>query len=84
MQVDHFREQVRFYCHLLDKTQQDLAKAIGLAPSVLRHKLHGTRNKGLTHREVRSIVQNLCYLWHLTQKACILEAKGMRTHLTFT
>ncbi len=47
MQVDHFREQVRFYCHLLDKTQQDLAKAIGQVPSMLSHKLYAPRDRSV-------------------------------------
>lgn len=59
MQVEFFREQVRHYCSLIDKTQTDLAKAIGLAPSVLSHKLHGTKDAHLTYREVRNLVKTL-------------------------
>ena len=77
MQVDHFREQVRFYCQLLDKTQQDLAKAIGLAPSVLSHKLHGTRNKGLTHSEARSIVKSLVEWGAMQQQAEVRALLGL-------
>jgi transcriptional regulator with XRE-family HTH domain len=54
--TERFREQVRSYRALTGKTQEELAKVLGLNPQVLSHKLHGIRNARLTHREVKTIV----------------------------
>lgn len=59
MNRECFREQVRSYCALTGKTQEELAKVLGLNPQVLSHKLHGVKNARLTHREVRTIVTTL-------------------------
>jgi transcriptional regulator with XRE-family HTH domain len=55
MNLERFREKVRYYRPLTERTQEDLANALGLSPYVLSHKLHGTRNARLTHREVQAI-----------------------------
>jgi hypothetical protein len=44
---------------------------------VLSHKLHGTRNKGLTHREVRSIVKTLVEWGAMEQQAEVRELLGL-------
>ena len=59
MNTDRFREQVRSYRTLTGKTQEELAKVLGLNPQVLSHKLHEIRNAHLTHREVKAIVTTL-------------------------
>ena len=59
MNIECFREQVRHYRALTEKTQEDLAKVLALNPQVLSHKLHGVRNARLTHREVKTIVKTL-------------------------
>ncbi len=59
MNTERFREQVRSYRALTGKTQEELAKVLGLNPQVLSHKLHKIRNARLTHREVKTIVTTL-------------------------
>src|SRR5260370_38449117 len=59
MDLERFREKVRYYRPRTERTQEDLAKALGLSPYVLSHKLHGTRNARLTHRKVQAIVKTL-------------------------
>src|SRR5579864_5817876 len=59
MNLERFREKVRYYRPLTERTQEELANALGLNPSVLSQKLHGIRNARLTHREVQAIVKTL-------------------------
>ncbi|TME10766.1 MAG: hypothetical protein E6I80_06520 [Chloroflexi bacterium] len=59
MNTERFREQVRSYRAPTCKTQEDLAKVLGLNPQVLSHKLHRIRNTRLTHCEVKAIVKTL-------------------------
>src|SRR5207245_3666885 len=54
---------------LTGKTQQDLAKVLGLNPQVLSHKLHGVRNARLTHREVKAIVTTLVQWGAMSKQA---------------
>ncbi len=69
MNLELFREKVRYYRPLTERTQEDLAKALGLSPYVLSHKLHGTRNARLTHREVQAIVKTLVEWGAMTRQA---------------
>src|SRR5260221_5623139 len=69
MNLELFREKVRYYRPLTERTQEDLAKALGLSPYVLSHKLHGTRNARLTHREVQAIVKTLVEWRAMTRQA---------------
>src|SRR5258708_319305 len=69
MNLERFREKVRYYRPLTERTQEDLANAIGLSPYVLSHKLHGTRNARLTHREVQAIVKTLVEWGAMTRQA---------------
>src|SRR5713101_9443040 len=69
MNLELFREKVRYYRPLTERTQEDLANALGLSPYVLSHKLHGTRNARLTHREVQAIVKTLVEWGAMTRQA---------------
>lgn len=69
MNLERFREKVRYYRPLTERTQEDLAEALGLSPYVLSHKLHGTRNTRLTHREVQAIVKTLVEWGAMTRQA---------------
>src|SRR6266446_3910313 len=69
MNLELFREKVRYYRPLTERTQEELAKALGLSPYVLSHKLHGTRNARLTHREVQAIVKTLVEWGAMTRQA---------------
>src|SRR2546421_2454767 len=69
MNTERFREQVRSYRTLTGKTQQELAKVLGLNPQVLSHKLHGVRNARLTHREVKAIVTTLVQWGAMSKQA---------------
>jgi transcriptional regulator with XRE-family HTH domain len=69
MNLELFREKVRYYRPLTERTQEELANALGLNPSVLSHKLHGIRNARLTHREVQAIVKTLVEWGAMTRQA---------------
>src|SRR5713101_4430204 len=69
MNLERFREKVRYYRPLTERTQEDLANTIGLSQYVLSHKLHGTRNARLTHREVQAIVKTLVEWGAMTRQA---------------
>ena len=69
MNLELFREKVRYYRPLTERTQEELANALGLNPSVLSQKLHGIRNARLTHREVQAIVKTLVEWGAMTRQA---------------
>ena len=69
MNLERFREKVRYYRPLTERTQEELANALGLNPSVLSQKLHGIRNARLTHREVQAIVKTLVEWGAMTRQA---------------
>jgi len=69
MNLQGFRERVRSYRAPTGRTQQDLAKALSLHPSVLSNKLHGINNAYLTHREVQTIVKTLVSWGAMQQQA---------------
>src|SRR5260370_35555516 len=69
MNLELFREKVRYYRPLTERTQEELANALGLNPSVLSQKLHGIRNARLTHREVQAIVKTLVGWGAMTRQA---------------
>ena len=54
-----FRAAVREHRRAAGRTQQQLARTIGLHPDVLSHKLHSTDNALLTTRDVVGIVTAL-------------------------
>jgi hypothetical protein len=53
--IERFREQVRSYRALTGKTQEDLAKVLGLNPQVLSHRLHGVKKRPVVHHIVPQI-----------------------------
>src|SRR5260370_26317124 len=75
MNLELFREKVRYYRPLSERTQAELANALGLNPSVLSQKLHGIRNARLTHREVQAIVKTLVEWGAMTRQG---EARELR------
>jgi WD40 repeat protein len=78
MNIQRFRERVRSYRALTGRTQQDLAKALSLHPSVLSNKLHGINNAYLTHREVQTIVKTLVSWGAMQQQAQARELLELR------
>jgi predicted ATPase len=54
-----FREAVREHRRMVGRTQQQLARSIGLHPDVLSHKLHGRDNAMLTMLDVIGIATTL-------------------------
>lgn len=54
-----FREAVRVHRRAVGRTQQQLARSIGLHPDVLSHKLHGRDNAVLTTPDVIGIATTL-------------------------
>jgi predicted ATPase len=54
-----FRETVREHRRAVGRTQQQLARSIGLHPDVLSHKLHGRDNAVLTTPDVIGIATTL-------------------------
>src|SRR5258708_12628060 len=57
MNLERFREKVRYYRPLTERTQKELANAIGLTQYVLSHRLQGTGNARLTQGEVKGMVK---------------------------
>ena len=54
-----FREAVRVHRRAVGRTQQQLARSIGLHPDVLSHKLNGSDNAMLTTPDVIGIATTL-------------------------
>jgi len=71
---ERFRQMVRGRLGTIGRTQQELARAIGLHPSVLSHKLHGRDSATLTQADVVRIVQELAAWGALTTQA---EARAL-------
>ena len=59
MSLDEFRARVQAYRRAIGITQQQIARELGLNPTVLSHKLHATDGMRLTHQEVKAIVRLL-------------------------
>ena len=64
-----FREAVREHRRAVGRTQQQLARSIGLHPDVLSHKLHGRDNAMLTTPDVIGIVTTLADWGALVSRA---------------
>ncbi len=64
-----FREAVREHRRAVGRTQQQLARSIGLHPDVLSHKLNGRDNAVLTIPEIIGIVTTLAGWGALTTRA---------------
>src|SRR5436305_920457 len=66
--LEQFREAVRDHRRALGRTQQDLARAIGLHPHALSHKLRGSDAAVLTARDVAAIATTLTAWGALTTR----------------
>jgi predicted ATPase len=64
-----FREAVREHRRAVGRTQQQLARSIGLHPDVLSHKLHGRDNAVLTAPDVVGIATTLASWGALVTRA---------------
>ena len=64
-----FREAVREHRRAVGRTQQQLARSIGLHPDVLSHKLHGRDNAMLTTPDVIGIAATLAGWGALVSRA---------------
>src|ERR1700730_6712173 len=75
-----FRVALEGYRRPSGHSQQELARALGLHPNVLSHKLHGSDGAALRHDEVRGIVRTLAG-WHAfqsrTQVIELLDLMGL-------
>ena len=78
-----FRDAVRVHRRAVGRTQQQLARAIGLHPDVLSHKLNGTDHAVLTTVEVTAIVTTLAQWAALGSRAeaeRLLAQMGVPAH----
>jgi ribosome-binding protein aMBF1 (putative translation factor) len=57
--LGQFREKITEARRQAGRQQQELARALGLAPHVLSRKLHGLEQAHLTHAEVKQLIQTL-------------------------
>ena len=57
--LGQFREKITDARRQAGRQQQELARALGLAPHVLSRKLHGLDQAHLTHAEVKQTIQTL-------------------------
>ncbi len=78
-----FREAVREHRRAVGRTQQQLARSIGLHPDVLSHKLHGRDNATLTTPEIIGIATTLAGWGALTSPAdvrALLDLMAVPAH----
>jgi hypothetical protein len=78
-----FREAVREHRRAVGRTQQQLARSIGLHPAVLSHKLHGSDNAVLTAPDVIGIATTLAGWGALVTRAdvqALLDLMGVPPH----
>ncbi len=68
-----FREAVRVHRRAVGRTQQQLARSIGLHPDVLSHKLHGRDNALLTMPDVIAIATTLAGWGALVSRADVRD-----------
>ena len=59
MNTQGFRDKIREYRRTVNKSQEDLARAVGLDPFALSNKLNRTKKAQLTFGEIKSIVRSL-------------------------
>jgi predicted ATPase len=72
-----FREAVRAHRRAVGRTQQQLARSIGLHPDVLSHKLHGRDNAVLTTPDVIGIATTLAGWGALVSRADVYALLGL-------
>jgi predicted ATPase len=71
-----FRTAVRTACRGAGRTQQQLARAIGLHPHVLSHKLNG-KDAALTSRDAVAIAGTLAEWGAFTSRSQVIELLGL-------
>lgn len=59
MDLETFRAKIKVYRRSVGLSQEKLAGAIGLHPTVLSNKLNGTNKAYFTQREVRNLIKTL-------------------------
>ena len=77
MNLAAFRAAVDAYRRPTGRTQQELARAVGVHPKRLSHKLHGSDRAVLTHGDVRAIVRVLAAWQALQTQAQAVELLGL-------
>jgi predicted ATPase/transcriptional regulator with XRE-family HTH domain len=73
MNLKAFRDKVRYYRRLTGQSQQALAEAVGLYPTVLSAKLNNSDNAHLTHPEIKRIIQTLAEWEAISEQAQVQE-----------
>src|SRR5919199_3936573 len=73
MDLDVFRAQIGAYRRRAGRTQQELARDLGLHPKVLSHKLHGSDGAYLTHEQGKGIIRVLAAWQAITDRAQAVE-----------
>src|SRR5579859_615525 len=68
-----FRTAVENYRRPTGFTQKELARAMGLHPKTLSHKLHGSDGASLRHDDVRAIVRTLTEWGALRKRTQAIE-----------
>ena len=71
--LDGFRDAVREHRRAVGRTQQQLARSVGLHPDVLSHKLHGRDGAMLTRPDVVGIATTLAGWGALVSRADVYE-----------
>ena len=77
MDLAAFRTNVQAYRRPTGRAQKELARALGLHPNVLSHKLHGSDGAALTHLEVKGIVRTLAAWQAISTQAEALDLLGL-------
>ena len=72
-----FREKVRERRRAVGRTQQQLARSVGLHPDVLSHKLNGRDHAVLTTPDVIGIAVTLAGWGALVSRADVYELLGL-------
>jgi predicted ATPase len=72
-----FREAVREHRRAVGRTQQQLARSVGLHPDVLSHKLHGRDKAVLTAPDVIGIATTLARWGALVSREDVYELLGL-------
>ncbi|MBV9208383.1 MAG: tetratricopeptide repeat protein [Actinobacteria bacterium] len=72
-----FREAVREHRRAVGRTQQQLARSVGLHPDVLSHKLNGRDNALLTTPDVIGIATTLAAWGALVSRSDVYELLGL-------
>ena len=75
--LDRFRAAVREHRRVVGRTQQQLARSVGLHPDMLSHKLNGSDHAMLTAPDVIGIVTTLAGWGALANRAEVHALLGL-------